>query len=58
MVKVYADAKEAFDAVIVTDVARAKLAFDAAVEACGADRVLAPALLGLQLRNKATEDTA
>jgi DNA-binding MarR family transcriptional regulator len=58
VVKSYADAKEAFDAVIVTDVTRAKLSLDAAVEACGADRVLAPALLGLRLQNKMTEDTA
>lgn len=38
-----------FDAVIVTDVARAKMSFDAAVVAIGADRVLVPALLGLRL---------
>ena len=38
-----------FDAVIVTDVARAKTSFDAAVAVVGADRVLAPALLGLRL---------
>jgi DNA-binding MarR family transcriptional regulator len=53
----YADVKEKFDAVIVTDVTRAKLSFDTAVEACGADRVLAPALLGLRPSNKA-ESTA
>jgi DNA-binding MarR family transcriptional regulator len=57
VVKSYSDAKEAFDAVIVTDVARAKLSYDAAVEACGADRVLAPALLGLRLPMKTTEGT-
>jgi DNA-binding MarR family transcriptional regulator len=53
VVRSYADLKEKFDAVIVTDVTRAKLSFDAAVEALGADRVLAPALLGLRPPNKA-----
>jgi DNA-binding MarR family transcriptional regulator len=48
LVKSYTDVKDKFDAVIVTDVTRAKLSFDAAVEACGAERVLAPALLGLR----------
>ncbi len=51
--KTFADVKENFDAVIVTDVTRAKFSFDAAVEACGIERVLAPALLGLRLSNKA-----
>ena len=46
--KSYADVTDKFDAVIVTDVSRAKLSFDAAVEACGAERVLVPALLGLR----------
>jgi DNA-binding MarR family transcriptional regulator len=55
VVKSYADVKDKFDAVIVTDVSRAKQSFDAAVEACGADRVLAPALLGLRSPNKTTE---
>ena len=54
VVKSYADVGDAFDAVIVTDVTRAKLSFDAAVEACGPDRVLAPALLGLRLPTKTT----
>jgi DNA-binding MarR family transcriptional regulator len=58
VVKSYADVKEAFDAVVVTDVTRAKLSFDAAVEACGADRVLAPALLGLRPPSKLTESAA
>ena len=58
VVKSYADVKEAFDAVIVTDVTRAKLSFDAAVEACGPERVLAPALLGLRLPTKTTGDVA
>jgi DNA-binding MarR family transcriptional regulator len=53
IVKSYADVKEKFDAVVVTDVTRAKLSFDAAVDACGAERVLAPALLGLRPSNKA-----
>jgi DNA-binding MarR family transcriptional regulator len=53
VVKSYADVREKFDAVIVTDVTRAKLSFDAAVEACGAERVLAPTLLGLRSPNKA-----
>jgi DNA-binding MarR family transcriptional regulator len=48
VVKSYADVKDKFDAVIVTDVTRAKLSFDAAVEAYGTERVLAPALLGLR----------
>jgi DNA-binding MarR family transcriptional regulator len=55
--KTYPDANAAFDAVIVTDVARAQASYDAAVEACGAERVLAPALLGLRLP-KGTEDAA
>jgi DNA-binding MarR family transcriptional regulator len=58
VVRSYADLKQEFDAVIVTDVARAKLSFDAAVEACGAERVLAPALLGLRPPAKATEGAA
>ena len=58
VVKSYADVKEKFDAVIVTDVTRAKLSFDAAVEACGTENVLAPALLGRRAPNKTTEGTA
>jgi DNA-binding MarR family transcriptional regulator len=53
LVKSYANVKEKFDAVVVTDVSRGKLSFDAAVQACGAERVLAPALLGLRPSNKA-----
>ena len=52
VVKSYADVTEKFDAVVVTDLTGAKLSFDAAAEACGADRVLAPALLGLRPSNK------
>src|SRR3974390_26659 len=43
--RTFADVKSPFDAVIVTDVARAKISFDAAAASCGAERVLAPALL-------------
>jgi DNA-binding MarR family transcriptional regulator len=57
VVRSYADVSDKFDAVIVTDVTRAKASLDAAVEACGADRVLAPALLGLRVSNKTTEST-
>jgi DNA-binding MarR family transcriptional regulator len=46
--KSFADVKPAFDAVIVTDVAGAKSSYEAAVAACGAERVLMPALLGLR----------
>jgi DNA-binding MarR family transcriptional regulator len=56
--KSYVDAKEEFDAVMVTDVTRAKLSFDAAVEACGSDRVLAPALLGLRRPGRSAEDAS
>ena len=48
VVKSYVDIRDKFDVVIVTDVTRAKMTFDAAVEACGIGRVLAPALLGLR----------
>src|SRR6201988_2830793 len=44
----YAEGKEAVDAVIVTDVAHASASYDAAAAVCGAERVLAPALLGLR----------
>ena len=53
--KSYDEIKVRFDAVVVTDVARAQASFDAAVEVCGIDRVLAPAMLGLRRRDKATE---
>jgi DNA-binding MarR family transcriptional regulator len=48
VVKSYAEVSGSFDAVIVTDVTAAQTSFDAAIAACGADRVLAPALLGLR----------
>jgi DNA-binding MarR family transcriptional regulator len=44
----FVDVKSAFDAVIVTDVTNSKSSFEAAVAACGVERVLAPALLGLR----------
>jgi DNA-binding MarR family transcriptional regulator len=44
----YDEVKQAFDAVIVTDVAHARASYDAAAAACGTDRVLVPALLGLR----------
>jgi hypothetical protein len=47
----YDEVRAAFDAVIVTDVAQAKASYDAALQACNADRVLVPALLGLQPPN-------
>jgi DNA-binding MarR family transcriptional regulator len=46
---------DAFDAVIVTDVAHAKASYDAAVAVCGAECVLAPALLGLREQGGAAE---
>jgi DNA-binding MarR family transcriptional regulator len=53
----YSDVKGGFDAVIVTDVARAQASYEQAVEACGKDRVLVPALLGLRPQ-KSTEGAA
>lgn len=44
----YDELKEAFDAVIITDVAHAGASYDAAVAVCDAERVLAPGLLGLR----------
>jgi DNA-binding MarR family transcriptional regulator len=46
--KSYAEVLQHFDAVIVTDVSSPRSSFEAAVLALGADRVLAPALLGLR----------
>jgi DNA-binding MarR family transcriptional regulator len=56
--KTYSDVSEPFDAVIVTDVTRAHASFDAAIEACGADRVLAPALLGLRAPISKVDESA
>ncbi|HZR76022.1 winged helix-turn-helix transcriptional regulator [Bradyrhizobium sp.] len=53
--KSYDEVREGFDAVIVTDLARARESYDAAAVACGANRVLAPALLGLREQSKAAE---
>ena len=48
----YSEVKEEFDAVIVTDLIRARMSFDAAVAACGAERVFVPDLLGLRPSQK------
>jgi DNA-binding MarR family transcriptional regulator len=53
----YSDVKDSFDAIIVTDVARAQASYELAVGAGGGDRVLVPALLGLRPEKKA-EDVA
>ena len=58
VVKSYADVKENFDAVIVTDVTHANLSFSQAVKACGSECVLAPALLGLRPSNRTKEGAA
>jgi DNA-binding MarR family transcriptional regulator len=50
--RTYAEVEATFDAVIVTDVTNAQASFDAAVDAAGANRVLAPALLGLRPPNR------
>ena len=55
LAKSYDDVGERFDAVIVTDVTRAKISFDAALEVYGPERVLAPALLGLRPSTQAKE---
>ena len=47
VVRSYAEIDETFDGVVVTDLMRAKAAFDEAVAFCGAQKVLAPELLGL-----------
>src|SRR5579863_1253012 len=49
----YSDLKDGFDAIMVTDVARAQASYEQAMEAIGADRVLVPALLGLRLPKSA-----
>jgi predicted transcriptional regulator len=53
----YSDVTTGFDAIIVTDVARAQAAYEQAVAAASADRVLVPALLGLR-PPKSAEDAA
>src|SRR5579859_7948577 len=47
VVKSFAEVTSKFDAVIVTDMSAAQVPFAAAVEIYGANRVLAPTLLGL-----------
>jgi predicted transcriptional regulator len=49
----YSDVKAGFDAIIVTDVARAQASYELAVDAIGCDRVLVPALLGLRPQKSA-----
>jgi DNA-binding MarR family transcriptional regulator len=56
--RTFADVKAPFEAVIVTDVNRAKASFDAAAAAVGAERVLAPALLALPQTNNGAEGAA
>jgi DNA-binding MarR family transcriptional regulator len=51
----YDDVKEAFDAVIVTDVEHASASYAAAAAVCGAERVLAPGLLGLRESSRMAE---
>jgi predicted transcriptional regulator len=53
----YGDVKDGFDAIIVTDVARAQASYELAAGAGGSDRVLVPALLGLRPEKK-TESAA
>jgi DNA-binding MarR family transcriptional regulator len=46
----FSDVKDGFEAIIVTDVARAQASYDQSVDVVGPDRVLVPALLGLRLQ--------
>jgi DNA-binding MarR family transcriptional regulator len=48
VVRRYADVAQAFDGVVVTDLTRAKNVFDDAIATYGAQKVLAPELLGLR----------
>jgi hypothetical protein len=48
VVRSYADVAEPFDGVVVTDLTRARSVFDEAIAALGAEKVLAPDLLGLR----------
>jgi len=48
VVRSYAEVAEAFDAVVVTHLTKARITFDQAIDTFGAARVLAPALLGLR----------
>ncbi len=49
VVAAYDEVDEPFDAVVITHLTRAKSTYDHAVEMFGAERVLAPDLLGLRL---------
>jgi DNA-binding MarR family transcriptional regulator len=48
VVRSYADVAEPFDGIVVTDLTRARSVFDEAIAALGAQKVLAPDLLGLR----------
>ena len=48
----YAEVNPKFDAVIITNLTGAKVSYDEAVAVCGANRVLAPMLLGLKERDQ------
>jgi hypothetical protein len=50
VVQSYADVAEPFDGVVVTELTRARSVFDEAIAAFGAQRVLAPDLLGLRVQ--------
>jgi DNA-binding MarR family transcriptional regulator len=49
VVRSYADVAEQFDGVVITDLPRARSVFDEAIVIFGAEKVLAPDLLGLRL---------
>jgi DNA-binding MarR family transcriptional regulator len=57
VVNAYSDVGGGFDAIIVTDVARAHASHELAAQTVGSDRVLVPALLGLR-SSKRAEDAA
>jgi DNA-binding MarR family transcriptional regulator len=50
VVQSYADVAEPFDGIVVTELTRARSVFDEAIAAFGAQRVLAPDLLGLRVQ--------
>jgi predicted transcriptional regulator len=56
--RIFADVNAPFEAVMVTDVKRAKASFDAAAATVGAERVLAPALLALPQPSISAEGAA
>jgi DNA-binding MarR family transcriptional regulator len=53
VVPAFADVEADFDAVVVTQVDRAREVFEAAVDACGAERVFVPAMLGIRVQTMA-----